>query len=146
MKNEIKLTPMTLMAMQYLNAPYGWAGNGPYIFDCSGFVLKVLHDVGITLPDMTSQDIHTWHRKRVDQASIPRQDCLLYYGKDHEHITHIAIAINESWIIEAGGAGPETAERSFTELLSFTKKKDARVRIKPMSHRRDMVDCLYLDY
>ena len=39
--------------MQYLGTPYVWAGADPSGFDCSGFVMYVFAQVGVSLPHST---------------------------------------------------------------------------------------------
>jgi peptidoglycan DL-endopeptidase CwlO len=38
------------IAMQYLGTPYVWGGASPAGFDCSGFVMYVFRQVGVSLP------------------------------------------------------------------------------------------------
>lgn len=132
---------MTLMAMQYLNAPYTWGGNGPWEFDCSGLALRCLHDVGITLPDMTAQSLYKYFLNKNKQSHEVSEDCLLFFGNAHK-IKHVAIAISETHMIEAGGAGSE----SKTMSLADKGRIDARVRIKPITNRGDLHDCLKITY
>lgn len=141
----MKLTRMTLMAMQYLNSPYVWAENGPFKFDCSGLVLKVLHDVGITLPDQTANQLYEYAKKNSKISEIDNCDNLLFFGNEN-YISHVAISIgvvDGVWLmLEAGGSGRESVGMSKEEL----GKKDARVRIKPVDSRSDLVASIYIPY
>lgn len=138
---------MAIMAMQYLNVPYKWGGNNTLGFDCSGLVLKVLNDVEITLPDMTSQQLYNWCiRKSKGQSSDFTCDSLLFFGDNVNAVSHVAIslgAINgKVYMIEAGGAGENSLSMSREELA----QRDARVRIRPLSSRRDLVASIYLPH
>ena len=138
----ILTTALAVMAFQYIGTPYGWGGNDYNRLDCSGLVLKSLHDVGITLPDMTGQSIYNWQIKKGFKSCEPSEDCLLYFGSSVEKITHITIALNEKYMIEAGGAGKNSLTMSDEDLARI----DARVRIKPISNRKDLVASIRLIY
>lgn len=139
----VKITLLTLMAIQYTNSIYRWGMNGPYEFDCSGLVLKVLHDVGVTLPDMTSQSLYRWASDRKSSYSCePEEDCLLFFGESIQHIKHVAISINNTHMIEAGGAGKNSLNMSDEDLARI----DARVRIKPIDNRGDLVASIKIKY
>lgn len=137
------LTLAGLMATQYLNAPYKWGANGPFEFDCSGLVLKVMHDVGVTLPDMTAQHIYNWATDEKELESCePDSDCLLFFGRDNKNISHVALAIDDKYMIEAGGAGRESLRYNMSDL----SRLDARVRIKPITNRGDLVASIKIKY
>ena len=138
-------------AIQYLNKPYKWAGNGPWEFDCSGFVLRVLRDVGLEYPDMTAGDLYKtlWEDARK-QKEYAQDGSIIFYGSSVQEIDHCALVMEsqpsppfgppEKFIVEAGGAGSETQNMSQGELLEYCKKHDARVRIKPLDFRpRDQI-------
>lgn len=129
--------------MQYVNSPYKWGKNGPNEFDCSGFVLKTLHDVGITLPDMTAQGLYNWASdKKGFYSCEPDSDCLLFFGHSTNHVKHVAISLNDKYMIEAGGAGKESLQMSPEDLARL----DARVRIKPIDNRGDLVAAIKIKY
>ena len=46
-------TGVVAIAMRYLGTPYVWAGASPGGFDCSGFVMYVYAQVGVSLPHYT---------------------------------------------------------------------------------------------
>ncbi len=120
-------------AMRFIGVPYRWGGENPITgFDCSGLVQEVLRGIGMDPPgDQTAQALyHAFEKHSVESIS---EGCLLFFGKSNQHITHVAIALNSTLMIEAGGGGH----------LTLTEKdaaaQNAFVRIRPISHRRDLV-------
>jgi|GEM_PF-4560681 len=140
----MKTTLMALMALQYLNVPYRWGGSNTNGIDCSGLVLKVLSDVGIKLSDRTAHGLYEYCLENGTRTS-KECDSILFFGKP-ERITHVAISlgiVDGEWImVEAGGAGSNSLEMTSEELA----QKDARVRIKPVSNRKDLISSIYLPY
>lgn len=138
------LTVLGLMATQYLGVPYAWGGNDYLGFDCSGLVLKSLNDVGIMLPDMTSQGIYNWSIKQESfyNCEPTEPDCLMFYGKDTESISHVAISLGGSLLVESGGSGRQSTTMAPSELAA----RDARVRLKYINHRRDLVASIKVLY
>ena len=131
------LTKWTLIALTYINIPYSWGGQTYLGLDCSGMIIKMFHDGGVTLPDMTVKQIYQW---ALDQKSfyecepMDEPDCLLFFGKDPETLTHIELSLGEGLMVGASGAGKNSLTMTPEELAI----KDARVKIKPISTRRNL--------
>lgn len=139
---------LALLCIQYNHVLYQWSGNVTYserldavVADCSGFVLKVLHDAGITLPDMTAQDIYDWCITKKGFKSELTCDSLLFFGKDSENITHVAIAINKDFMYESAGAGRNSLEMSKEELIA----RSAGVRIRRIDSRSDLIEAITIE-
>jgi cell wall-associated NlpC family hydrolase len=71
------------IAMQYLGVPYVWGGASPSGFDCSGFVMYVFAQVGISLPHYT---VAQWSYPNA--VSVPRNelqpgDLVFFAGLGH---------------------------------------------------------------
>jgi cell wall-associated NlpC family hydrolase len=141
----MKTTILILAAMQYLNTPYKWGGQNYLGLDCSGFVLKVLSDVGYFLTDRTAQGLYDHCLKVGTSSEEGLCDSLLFFGKP-DKITHVAISLgvvdDSWWMIEAGGAGRNSLTLSPEELA----QRDARVRLKPVASRRDLVASISIPY
>ena len=69
------------VALQYLGAPYVWAGASPSGFDCSGLVMYAYAQVGVSLP-------HSSYAMWSDGAPVPRDqlqpgDLVFFDGLGH---------------------------------------------------------------
>lgn len=129
-------------ALKFVGRPYIWGGDGSGKcgggFDCSGLVLECLWAFGV-LPngDLTAQGIydtlyneHIW--ASVDKARV-KPDDILFFGKGDEHITHVAIAIGNGLMVEAGGGGSK---------CKTVATSTGMVRVRPISWRKDLVAAL----
>ena len=128
-------------ALKFVGRPYIWGGDGSGKcgggFDCSGLVLECLWAFGI-LPngDMTAQGIYTalckkgWAAVPVKAAAF---EDILFFGKDLKHITHVAIAIGNGLMIEAGGGGSKCKTAATSTGM---------VRVRPIASRKDLVAAL----
>ena len=123
---------------QYLGRPYIWGGSGPDVFDCSGYVQVVLARIGLDPPgDQTANDLYRYFtdpRKGVAVAT-PKCGCLVFYGKPSK-IGHVAICIDDTNMIEAGGGGSETIS------IDIARKQKAEVRVRPIDRRPDIVSII----
>ena len=114
------------VARGYLGKPYVWGGESEAEggYDCSGFVYSVLNKCGMKVPRTTAQGYSSLGKK---VSNIQSAD-LLYFGKSVNRITHIAIAINNTQMIESLGNSKNTKTN-----------KGKGVSITNISHRNDLV-------
>lgn len=119
--NDIVTTAMT-----YLGKPYVWGGESDAEggYDCSGFVYSVLNKCGMKVPRTTAQGYSTLGKA---VTNIQSGD-LLFFGSSTKRITHIAIAIDSTQMIESRGNSKNTKTN-----------KGKGVSITNISHRRDLV-------
>jgi hypothetical protein len=113
-------------ARTFLGKPYVWGGESEAEggYDCSGFVFSVLNKCGMKVPRTTAQGYSVLGKK---VTHIQSGD-LLFFGKSTRRITHIAIAMNSSQMIESRGTSKNTKTN-----------KGKGVSITNISHRRDLV-------
>lgn len=133
---------LTEYLSKFIGRCYIWGGNGTgktvHGFDCSGFVLEGLVAFGLyNGPDITAQGLYdhltktaTWKEGRVDNA---HDGDILFFVKSLSKITHVAVALGDGLMLEAGGGGSSC--KTAATSTGF-------VRIRPI--RKDVVACVYL--
>lgn len=72
------------IAMQYLGVPYVWGGASPSGFDCSGFIMYVYSQVGVSLPHNAAAQYGTGTPVSRDQLSAG--DLVFFDGLGHNGI------------------------------------------------------------
>lgn len=86
-------------AIQFVGNPYVWGGtsltNGA---DCSGFVLSVFKNYGITLPHYSKSQSN--YGTEISYKNAQPGD-LLFYGSSASSISHVAIYIGDGKIVHA---------------------------------------------
>lgn len=114
------------IARSYLGKPYVWGGESDAEggYDCSGFVFSVLNKSGMKVPRTTAQGYSALGK------TVAKIQCgdLLFFGKSTKRITHIAIALNSSQMIESRGNSKNTKTN-----------KGKGVSITNINHRNDLV-------
>jgi len=74
-------TGVVAIAMQYLGTPYVWGGSSPSGFDCSGLVVYVFAQVGVSLPHYTGDLWNQGVPVSVDQ--LQPGDLVFFNGLGH---------------------------------------------------------------
>jgi cell wall-associated NlpC family hydrolase len=72
------------IAMQYLGVPYVWGGASPSGFDCSGFVMFVYAQLGVSLPHHAASQFNYGTPVSIDQ--LEPGDLVFFDGLGHEGI------------------------------------------------------------
>jgi cell wall-associated NlpC family hydrolase len=72
------------IAMRYLGVPYVWGGASPSGFDCSGFVMYVYAQVGISLPHYTVSQYGMG--APVSRSQLQPGDIVFFDGLGHNGI------------------------------------------------------------
>jgi peptidoglycan DL-endopeptidase CwlO len=84
------------IALQYLGVPYVWGGASPSGFDCSGLVMYVYAQLGISLPHYT---VAQWNAS--DPVSSPAPGDLVFFNG----LGHVGIYIGGGRFVNAPHTG-----------------------------------------
>jgi peptidoglycan DL-endopeptidase CwlO len=72
------------IAMQYLGVPYVWGGASPSGFDCSGFIMYVYSQVGVSLPHHAASQYSSG--SPVSRDALEPGDLVFFNGLGHAGI------------------------------------------------------------
>jgi len=86
------------IAMGYLGTPYVWAGASPGGFDCSGFVMFVYSQVGVSLPHNAAAQYG--YGTPVSQSDLQPGDLVFFDG-----LGHVGIYIGGGQFVHAPHTG-----------------------------------------
>ena len=126
---------LSLFFQSALNTPYIWAGDSMTKgVDCSGFVQLALYAIGADPKgDQTADALYRHFKSPTNgRGNVLQFGTLLFFGRE-EKITHIAIALNQTSMIEAAGGG------SKTKTVEDAIQQKAYVKITPIRRRSDLV-------
>jgi cell wall-associated NlpC family hydrolase len=86
------------VAMRYLGVPYVWAGSTPRGFDCSGFVMYVFAQIGVSLPHSSYSQFGMGTPVSISQ--LQPGDLVFFSGA-----SHVGIYIGSGQFIHAPHTG-----------------------------------------
>jgi cell wall-associated NlpC family hydrolase len=88
------------IAMQYLGTPYVWGGASPSGFDCSGLVMYVYAQVGVSLPHYTGGQWTYPDSVAVARNQLEPGDLVFF-----DNIGHVGIYVGNGQFIHAPHTG-----------------------------------------
>jgi cell wall-associated NlpC family hydrolase len=118
----------------FLGRPYYYGGDDPIKgFDCSGLVIELLKSIGILGGgvDMTAQGLAD-HFKADSETPVKFPN-LVFFGKSRDQITHVGMALDDKYMVEAGGGN------ALTVSLEVAAQRNAYIRIRPIKNRSDFI-------
>lgn len=144
---ESLVPTLAVVALKFMNIPYVWGGNTPEEgFDCSGLVAECLRSVGkLDSSDYSAQMLFNKFSATANTSTVQR-DAVLFFGRDIDHVSHVAISLGqdkmgEAYMIEAGGEGRPKIDSNGNEIPNTR----GYVRIRPVSNRTDFLTGIIID-
>jgi peptidoglycan DL-endopeptidase CwlO len=101
------------IAMQYLGVPYVWGGASPSGFDCSGLVMYVYAQLGVSLPHYTVAQYDYPNSVYVPRSELEPGDLVFFDG-----LGHVGIYVGNNEFIHAPHTGAVVSIASLTGWYS----------------------------
>ncbi len=94
------LHPFVRVASRYAGTPYVWGGESRYGFDCSGFIIRVMRDLGYkALPHSAAEQFK--YGSPVAQSLLKPGDIVFFANTYKPGISHVGIYIGKRRFIHA---------------------------------------------
>jgi cell wall-associated NlpC family hydrolase len=101
------------IAEQYIGVPYVWGGASPSGFDCSGLVMYVYGQLGVSLPHYTVSQYGYPNAVHPDRSQLEPGDLVFFAG-----LGHVGIYIGNNEFIHAPHTGATVTIDSMTGWYS----------------------------
>ena len=98
------------IAMRYLGVKYVWGGASPSGFDCSGLVMYVYAQVGVSLPHYTVAQYNYANSVSVPRSELEPGDLVFFAG-----LGHVGIYVGNGQFIHAPHTGDVVRIDSLSE-------------------------------
>jgi cell wall-associated NlpC family hydrolase len=108
-----RYSQVVTIALQYLGTPYVWGGASPATgFDCSGFVMYVFAQVGVSLPHHAASMYS--YGTPVPYEQLAAGDLVFFSG-----LGHMGIYIGDGWFVHAPHTGDVVKISSMADHGSY---------------------------
>ena len=119
------LHPFVRVAQRYAGTPYVWGGESRNGFDCSGFIIVVMRDLGYrALPHSAAEQFN--YGTPIAKPLIKPGDIVFFKNTYKRGVSHVGIAIGRNRFIHAAGTGQGTIVSSLSEPKWVEKYAGAR--------------------
>lgn len=119
------LNPFVRVAQKYAGTPYVWGGESRNGFDCSGFIIVVMRELGYkTLPHSAAEQFN--YGQPIAQALLKPGDLVFFANTYKPGISHVGIYLGKRRFIHAAGTGIGTIVSSLDTAKFQAKYAGAR--------------------
>ena len=97
------LHPFVRVAQRYLGTPYVWGGESARGFDCSGFIMRVMRDLGYkALPHSAAEQFN--YGKPISKGLLQPGDIVFFANTYKPGISHVGIYLGGGRFIHAANS------------------------------------------
>ena len=119
------LHPFVRVAQRYAGTPYVWGGESARGFDCSGFIIRVMRDLGYkALPHSAAEQFN--YGMPVANALLKPGDLVFFANTYKPGVSHVGIYLGRRRFIHAAGTGQGTIVSSLDAAKFRAKYAGAR--------------------
>jgi cell wall-associated NlpC family hydrolase len=119
------LHPFVKVAQRYAGTPYVWGGESGRGFDCSGFIIRVMRDLGYkALPHSAAEQFR--YGLPIADALLKPGDLVFFANTYKPGISHVGIYLGKRRFIHAAGTGLGTIVSSLDSPKYSAKYAGAR--------------------
>lgn len=119
------LHPFVRVAQRYAGTPYVWGGESARGFDCSGFIIRVMRDLGYrALPHSAAEQFR--YGLPIANALLKPGDLVFFANTYKPGISHVGIYLGRRRFIHAAGTGIGTIVSSLDTPKFRAKYAGAR--------------------